>query len=341
MKSTSRRRPSILDVARACNVAPSTVSNALSNKRYVHVKTLARILEAAEKLGYQASTVARSLRLQRSWSIGLLLANIANPFYPEVVHGVEEVAGEEGWNLFLCNTNHQDEKQSRYIEALVNRQVDGIILASHPTEQNVAYLRKTGIPCVLLNKGQGEINVDYVGIDHKGGIALACEHLMSLRHRRIAFIQGPPESDGANQRFEGYVDCLKKNGLPYRDSLCARGAYDFASGQAAARQLFANEEIPTAVIAASDTMALGAIDAILKAGYRVPNDISVIGFDDIPAASLPRIELTTIRVPKKEMGIAAAQILLARIKNENDGEPVQIISPVELIVRNTTAAKSN
>lgn len=337
MKSGSTRRPSILDVARACNVAPSTVSNALANKRYVHIKTRERILEAAEKIGYQASTVARSLRMRRSWSIGLLVADVTNPFYPEVVRGVEEVSTKEGWYLFLCNTNHEVDKQDRYIEAMVNRQADGIILASHPTESNVDFLRKTGTPYVLLNKGHGVFDVDYVGIDHKAGIALAFKHLMALGHRRIAFIQGHPESDGANQRFDGYVDCLKKNGLSFEESLCARGAYDFSSGQSAAQRLLDRQANPSAIIAASDTMAIGAIDTILKAGHRLPEDISVIGFDDIPAASMPRIDLTTVRVPKKKMGITAARILLQRIKNETTAEPQQIISSVELIVRNTTA----
>ena len=347
MASNIKTRPSIRDVARACNVSPATVSNALSNNRYVRQETRERVLEAADRLGYRASTVARSLRLQRSWTIGLLVANIANPFYPEVVNGIEEVAANEGWNLFLCNTNHQLDKQAQYIELLLGRQVDGIILASHPDERTVEHLKRTAVPFVLLNKGHGHIDRDYVGIDHRGGIAKAFDHLWDLGHRRIAFIQGHPESDGANQRYDGFLECLRRKGLPHDQRLCVRGAYDFASGQAAGEQLLSLDDLPSAIIAASDTMALGAIDTLLKAGLAVPGDVSVVGFDDIPAASMPRIDLTTIRVPKKKIGVIAAQMLIDRIKeSDEDGDgseraEKQVICPVDLVVRNTTAAFRN
>jgi LacI family transcriptional regulator len=333
-----RRRVSIQDVATACNVAPSTVSNALSGKRYVRKETRERIVAMAEKMGYRASTLARSLRLQRSWSIGLLLANISNPFYPEVARGVEDVAGAEAWNLILCNTDYQDAKQDRQLELLLDRQVDGLILASHPDERHIRFLENAGVPFVLLNKGHGRFKADYVGIDNRDGIMKAVDRLASFGHRRIAFICGHPESDAAEQRYEGYLSSLERLGIPFDPALVAEGTFDFASGQEAAEAFLGLSALPTAIVAASDLMALGAIEIIQLRGLRVPQDISVVGFDDILVASMPGIQLTTVRVPKWDLGATAARLLLKRVGGDVSDYPAEVIYPVELVERGTTAS---
>lgn len=331
------RRPSIKDVARDCGVAPSTVSNALTNRRFVLPETRKRILESAARLGYRASTVARGLRMQRSWSVGLLLASISNPFYPEVARGVEDVVAESGCHLILCNTDYQDDKQDRYMRVLIDRQVDGLILGSHPDERHLQELRAAGVPFVLLNKGHGRLRGDYVGIDNRGGIAKAVEHLAKLGHRRIGFIRGHPMSGAADDRYDSYRDTVERLGLVRDSVLVAPGRYDYVSGKVAGSQLLALKHPPTAIVSSSDVMAVGAIDAIRSLGKRVPEDISVVGFDDIFMSSLPSIQLTTIRVPKRDLGVAATRLLLERIGGQRADQPYEFSFPAELIDRATTA----
>jgi DNA-binding LacI/PurR family transcriptional regulator len=335
--SSRPRRPSIKDVARDCGVAPSTVSNALTDRRYVHPETRKRILDSAARLGYRASTVARGLRMQRTWSVGLLLASITNPFYPEVARGVEEVVAENGCNLILCNTDYQEDKQDRYVRVLLDRQVDGIIVGSHPHQRHLEEMRAAGVPFVLLNKGHGKLKCDYVGIDNRGGIAKAMEHLAKLGHRRIGFIRGHPMSGAADERFASYEESLARLGLVRHASLVVGGRYDYVSGQVAGGQLMALKTPPTAIVAASDMMALGAIDAVRQHGRRVPEDVSVVGFDDIFYSSLPGVQLTTVRVPKRELGVAATRLLLERIGTHAVDQPHEFSFPAELIDRATTA----
>jgi DNA-binding LacI/PurR family transcriptional regulator len=334
---TRPRRPGIKDVARDCGVAPSTVSNALTDRRYVHPETRKRILESATRLGYRASTVARGLRMQRSWSVGLLLASITNPFYPEVARGVEEVVADSGCNLILCNTDYQEDKQDRYVRVLLDRQVDGIIVGSHPHQRHLEDMRAAGVPFVLLNKGHGKLKCDYVGIDNRGGIAKAVEHLAKLGHRRIGFIRGHPMSGAADERLASYHETVARLGLVQHPALIVVGRYDYVSGQVAGGQLMGLKSPPTAIVASSDMMALGAIDAIRLQGRQVPEDISVVGFDDIFYSSLPGVQLTTIRVPKRELGAAATRLLLERIAAHQVEQPHEFSFPAELIDRATTA----
>jgi len=313
MSDRKARRVSIKDVAKACGVAPSTVSYALNDSRTVTPQTKQRILEAAERLGYRASAVARGLRLQRSWSVGLLLTSISNPFYPEVARGVEEVVADNECNLILCNTDYQEDKQDRYLRVLVDRQVDGIILGSHPSEK---HLRDLG---------------------NQGGIAKAVDHLVALGHRRIGFIRGHPMSGATAERQQAFEDSLRRHGLPVDQQLLVPGQYDYVSGQIACQRLLAAQPRPTAVVAASDLMALGAIETIRGSGLEVPSDVSVVGFDDIFLSGLPMIQLTTIGVAKRELGAAAARLLLERMSGQRHPSPCQIVFPTELVERRTTA----
>ncbi|MFW6027972.1 MAG: LacI family DNA-binding transcriptional regulator [bacterium] len=337
MNMPPRRRATIHDVAQACGVAPSTVSNALSNARYVAEDTREKVLRAAADLGYRASTVARSLRLQRSWSLGLLVANIVNPFYPEIVRGAEDAAAEENCNVILCNTDYRRDKQDRYIDVLVDRQVDGLVLASHPDESHVRYLTDTGLPLVLVNRGRNCCPTDYVGVENHQGTQAAIDFLVGIGHRRIGFIRGHAESSAAEERFAGYLGALAAHGLPADPGLTVEGAYDVASGEAGAGRLLALAEPPTAILAASDLMALGAMEAIARHGLSVPEHISVVGFDDIFLAAMPGIGLTTMRVPKWDLGATATKLLLDRIAGREQGQAREILYPTELVVRRTAA----
>lgn len=337
MTEKGSRRPSIQDVARLCGVAPSTVSNALSGRRYVSEETRQRVLAAAEQLGYRANTLARSLRMQRSWTIGLVIANINNPFYPDIARGIEDIAAKQSWNLILCNTDYQLGRQEQALRALLDRSVDGVILASHPNDSQIEQLVKSSVPYVLLNKGHGAISGDYVGIDNEKGAMLATEHVIGLGHKRLAFICGHKESDAADHRLDGFIKTVIKHGLTVPDSRIAPGAFDFDSGRLAAERILREPDRPTAVIAASDMMALGVIGAAMDAGLKVPEDLSVVGFDDILMARMPGIQLTTVHVAKWQLGASAARFLLERIQGQAPEAYRERIYDVELVVRNTTA----
>ena len=338
-RAPARTRTTIKDVARACGVAPSTVSNALSARGYVRDETRAKVLDAAERLGYRASAVARGLRMQRSWSVGLLVADIANPWFPELVRGVEDVLWSAQINLVLCNTDYQPEKEDAYLRHLIDKQVDGLILASTGSESPaVPRLQAEGVPLVMLNRRHGTVATDYVGMDNRGGVAAAVAHLVELRHRRIGFIAGRTDSSAAQERKEGYLRAMAAHFGAAPQELIAQGDYSIVSGTDAARRLLALAAPPTAIVSANDFMAYGAIDAITEAGLAVPRDVSVTGFDDIFVSALPRIALTTVRPPTRKLGATAAELLLKQVARKG-AERESVILPSELVIRRTTGLR--
>ena len=332
------RRPSIQTVARACNLAPSTVSNALRGKPYVRPETRARVLQAAEELGYRASTLARALRLNRSWSIGLVVANISNPFYPELVKGAEDAAARAGYNLIVCNTDYRADKQTQYIEVLLDRRIDGLILAAHPGEEHIRHLAKLELPHVLLNKGLGPVAGDYVGIDNVGGAWLAVDYLHSLGHRAIGYIGGHESSGAAAEREMGFGAARAAHDCKINPSWVGCGNYRYEDAFIAASAILETEaDRPTAIFAASDLMALGVMDAARKLGLRVAEDLSVVGFDDIFISRLGAIDLTTVHVDKPTLGETATARLIERIEGDTRSSFSEVILPVELRVRRTCA----
>jgi len=339
-RAPPRLRVTIKDVARACGVAPSTVSNALSGSGYVRDETRAQVLAAAERLGYRASSVARGLRLQRSWSVGLLVADIANPWFPELVRGVEDVLWSAQINLVLCNTDYQPEKEDAYLNHLIDKHVDGLILASTGSESPaVPRLQAEGVPLVMLNRRHSAFATDYVGMDNWGGVAAAVAHLVGLGHRRIGFIAGRVSSSAAVERREGYLAAMAEHFGSAPPELIMQGDYSIVSGFEATRKLLALAAPPTAIVSANDFMAYGALDAIARAGLSVPMDISVTGFDDIFVSGLSLIQLTTVRPPTWKLGATAAELLLKRVGRKSGDRRQSIILPSELVVRGTTGPR--
>jgi LacI family transcriptional regulator len=328
-------RATIKDVARAARVAPSTVSKALCGKGHFSKETQARVLEAAERLGYRSSSQARGLRLQRSWSVGLLLVDITNPWFPEIVRGVEDALWAAGINLVLCNTDYRPDKEEAYLLQLLDRGVDGLILASTAAaSEAVPNLQSQGVPLVMLNRRHRTAVTDYVGMDNAGGIAQAVAHLAALGHRRIGFMAGPSGSSAATERLEGFRAAMKKQLGASADSMIEQGDYSIASGFAAARKLLARG--PTAIVSANDFMAYGAIDAILQAGLGVPRDVSLTGFDNNFVSALPAIGLSTVDPQTRMLGAEAARLILRRIADKK--APVEsIILPTRLVIRHSTA----
>jgi LacI family transcriptional regulator len=348
MSVVVRPKVTIREVALASGVARSTVSKALAGKAYVRPETKIRVIEAARRLGYRASSLARGLRLQQTWSVGLLLADVSNPFFPDIVRGIEDLLWSREFNLIVCNTDYRKDKEAAYLQHLLDRQLDGLILASTASDSDeVLRLQEQGTPFVMLNRRHKSVSTDYVGMDNEGGVRATIAHLHGLGHRRIGFIKGRADSSAAEERLQGYRAAMRAFGLAVEDRHVTQGDYSIESGREAAAHFLRAGELPTAIVSANDFMAFGAMGMFAGAGIAVPDRISITGFDDIFVSALPEIDLTTVRPNSRQLGASAAELLLERIASvgatgieaggiETD-RPRDIIVPTELIVRGTTA----
>ncbi|SEQ26155.1 transcriptional regulator, LacI family [Faunimonas pinastri] len=335
---SEKKRATIKDVARETGLALSTVSNALSDKRYVSDETRALVSEAATRLGYRASTVARALRMQRSFTIGVLIADVNNPSSASFVRGVEDIATRESCTVLLCNTDGEEEKQLSHMRTLMDRQVDGMVLISqHCTSPEIRDLLQMGPPFVLVQRRSVDHKDDYVGADNVHGLAEAVRYVHSLGHRRVGFVRGPEDSSSARERYETYAAEAATLGLDRSEELLFSGGYSFEGGRTAGEHLLALSEPPTAIMASSDINALGVIEAALDRGMTVPRDLSVVGLDDISLARFKGINLTTIRLEKRDIGKAAAELLVKRIHAPTRTKR-QIVLPTKLIIRGSAAA---
>ncbi len=332
-------RHTITDVARAAGVHPSTVSRALHRADLpLRPETRRRVLAAVERLGYRPSALARSLRLRRTLTLGMLVPDITNPFFPPVIKGAEDAAQARGYNLILCNTEDLPEREATYLAVLRERQVDGLLIASsRMSDRVITALRRDGFPFVLVNRSARGAELA-VTVDNRAGAGAAIAHLASLGHRRIGHLAGPQMTTTGVERAAGVRAALRRHGLAAEPGLWVESeAYSEEAGYRAARWLLVREDPPTAIFGANDLIALGALRAAREAGLRVPQDVSLVGFNDIPQAELLEPALTTVRVPQYEMGEAAARMLIARLEGGAIAER-RIVLEVVLVVRASTAA---
>jgi DNA-binding LacI/PurR family transcriptional regulator len=331
-----KRRATILDVARATGLAPSTISNALSNKSCVTEATRARVVSAAQQLGYRASLAAQSLRKKQTWSVGLLAGDIASSlFFPEILTRIESALWSSGYTLILSDTEFDPSKQTACIRSMLDRLVDGLILASQDLgEQDVAEIRRQGVPVACYNVDVPDVAADYVGVDNDFGCRLAMQHLTGLGHKRIGFIGGRRGSGSAAARLKAYLDEVRRQRLSASDTLVEQGNWNIESGHTMALQLLSLPKPPTAIVCANDSLALGALGALAQSGVKVPEDISVVGFDDIALAAHPLFGLTTVRYPKDEVAELTARLLTERI-GKPERRPQKIVLRPTMVVRRT------
>jgi LacI family transcriptional regulator len=323
----------IKDIAKKTNVSIATVSRVMNNKNEgASEETRRRITEAIKELGYQPNALARGLVTRKTKTIGLIIPDIANPFFPDIARGVEDCANKHGYSVFLCNTDDSLVKESQYIRALEEKCVDGIVFTSNsiPKQEHIIELIRNGIPVVLLDRWV-EVEGGYgVFLDNLKGGYIAARHLIELGHRRIACIAGPLHSKTAKDRLEGYKKALLEEELPIDESIIVEGNYKINSGFNAAEKLM--DKGITGIIAFNDLMAYGACNAIKAKGYRIPEDISVIGFDDIIMSQMMEPQLTTIKQPSYEMGTAAIKMLIKLIEGKKINKKVICFEP-DLIIR--------
>lgn len=329
--------PTIKDIAEETGFSYATVSRALNNKYGVKPGTRNKIISVARSRGYTPNAIARGLVKKQTHSIGLIIPDISNPFFPEVASGVEDGAREKGYSVFLCNTNYESERETHYLQLLVEKRVDGIILASGfqasaPTNP----ISLPSPPIVSLCSRFENVNNSFVMIDNERGGFLATRHLIEQGYQRIGFIGTQSDGFRESQRFKGYRQALEKFNMPFEEGLVFAGNLKRETGYKIIKRIIAGRDYPRALFVENDLMALGVIQGIKESGLRVPDDMAVVGFDDITFASFPEIGLTTVRQPKYEMGKLAAEILLDSILHTAAKEPRRYILEPELIVRTSS-----
>lgn len=333
-------RITIKDVAERVGVNPSTVSRVLNGDSTLSIReeTKNRILEAIKEMGYTPNPIARSLRKKTSDAIGLLIPDITNPFFPEVIKGAETAASEKGLSLILCNTDENSDRERNLVRFLIDRRVDGMLLFSSRLEdETVSEVEKSGIPYVLVNRGSRSNSGAHVVVDNALGARLAMQHLISLGHCKIAHISGFLYTETGLERLEGYRKSLNAAGLPFDSEYMVEAGFTVQQGYIAMQKLLSLKNPPTAVFAANDLMAMGAMTAITEKGFRVPEDISLVGFDDIWVAERITPALTTVKIPLNEMGSLAMQIISDKIEQKEIQDERIILNP-ELIIRSSTTA---
>lgn len=331
-----RRGVTIVEVARASGVSYATVSRVLSGYEFVREATRNRVMEAVERLGYVVNVQARSLAGGRSQIIGLLVPNLDNGYVGTIMQGIDQELEHTNYDLILYTSHRHPGKESFYVSAIANGLTAGLLLVAPlvpATYLNV--LRKQNFPCVLIDQADTTENSNVVEATNWQGAYEATRYLSQLGHTRIAFITGALAVRSAVDRLQGYKAALTDCDIPIREELIIEGDYQQRTGFETARSLLQSvDPPPTAIFASNDLSAFGAMDAARECGLRIPDDISIIGFDDIPQASLVYPRLTTVRQPLQEMGQVAVRMLLERIEDQSR-PPQRVVLATQLVIRDS------
>jgi len=327
---------SIKDIAKEAGVSHSTVSRALANSPLVKEETKRHIRQIAERRGYSPHALARSLVTRRTQTVGIVVTTIADPFVSEIVRGIEETGQTRQYSIILCESNAEPERELAAVRALREKRVDGIVVtASRVGDLYMPRLEDFGVPIVLVNNQQTGKYVYSIGTDDQRGGEIATEHLLSLGHERIAYIASPNNVRSSQARMDGYARALGAHGIALDSSLIISGDGRPAAGMRAAAALVALARRPTALFCYNDMTAIGALRAIKDAGLRIPHDISVVGYDDIPIVEYLEPPLTTIVQRKYDMGCMAMEMLLNLLVGSQVVRDISI-EPT-LVVRGSTA----
>ena len=330
----------LIDVARRAGVHPSTASRALNarTRGKVSPATVAVVLEAARRLGYQPNTLARGLKMSRTFTVGMLVPDLTNPLFPPIVRGIEDRLLEAGWTLVLGNTDNDDVKERTLLQAMASRRVDGLILAtatrSYPLLDEIL---NTALPTVLVNRTTDELTVSAVLGDDHHGIGQAVRHLAARGHTRIAFVGGTQSVSTGLVRYHGFVSWMRSAGLEADPRLVVFADWFREDLGAAAFETLCDRGVPfTAAVCGNDLIALGGYTVLRARGLRCPEDVSIVGYNDMPYNDKFSPPLTSVRIPHYQIGHRAADILIDSIEQPGTA-PVDIRLKPELIVRASTA----
>ncbi len=323
---------SIKDIAKAAGVSHSTVSRALSDSPLVNEETKRRILKLAEEMGYSPSAIARGLVTKRTRTFGLVITSIADPFVAEIVRGIEETALDHGYSLILCQSQAEPQREMAAVKMLREKRVDAIIVtASRVGNLYMPLLEEIRVPIVLINNQQEGRYVYSVATDNVQGGKLAGRYLLELGHRRVGYIAGPDDITSSADRLEGCRQAFKEQGLELNMIVSGNGCTD--GGQAGMQKLLSAPSPPTAVFCYNDMTAIGALLAAKEMGYHVPQDISIMGYDDIDLAAYVDPPLTTIAQQRYEMGRMATEMALTLANDEADAAVEDVLLSGRLVAR--------
>lgn len=323
--------PSIEDVARHAGVSTATVSRVLNGVALVRAETKSKVELSIAALGYRISETARSLATSASRQILVLVPDFSNPYYGEIVRGIESVAREHGYHVLLSDTHADNARERTYVQLLGLQMADGVVCLDPVTIRRLVSEGIDSFPWVACSEFLPEADIPYVSIDHRQAAKDAVLYLLSRGHKNIGFVNSDERFLYAQQRREGYEDALREAGLEVRgDYIQAVGGIDYPLGELAARRFLALNERPTAIFAVSDTLAIGVMKAAFRAGLRIPEDLAVVGFDDVPVAEMFEPSITTIAQPMYALGQRAFSLLLQRIKGEN---PQSEVLPHRMVLR--------
>jgi LacI family transcriptional regulator len=310
----------------------------VNDSGYVSDTTRARVEAAIQELGYVPNRLARSLRLKRTHTLALVVTDITNPFWTTVVRGVEDAAHAAGFNVILCNTDESEAKQEQYLNVLLQKRVDGILLVPACSSAELGdWIQSQTIPVVLLDRRVDCAQVDIVRGDSEAGAYRLVRHLLSLGHQRIAVLSGPKDVSTATDRVAGYCQAMREAGLEVRAEWVQYGAFSLASGYEMAQQVLATSPRPSAVFAVNNSIAVGALRALKEAGLRVPDDVSMVAFDDRTSDLVIEPFLTVADQPAHQMGQRAAELLLARLSGATTNGYREVVLPVKVTIRRSSA----
>lgn len=333
----------IKDVAREADVSVGSVSNYLRDPESLSETSRARVAKAIAKLRYEPNHAARSLRSKQTRILGIVIPDITNPFFPEMVRGAEECAAAHGYILATFNTDDRADREASAMASCRSHGVDGLLLVVSPGAGSAGQIRATqaaGIPVVCLDRTPAGLAIDCVLSDNREASRQCAFHLLALGHRRIAFVGGPRALCNADDRLAGYRDALAHAGLPEDPALMHEGDFRIESGLRAGRRLLAASEPPTAVMLANGMMALGMLQALQEAGLRCPDHMSVACFDELSANEVFRPRLTTVAQPAYRIGQRGVEILLDRIRGTAPKAPLRVLLETEMRVRESTGRVS-
>jgi LacI family transcriptional regulator len=329
----------IRDVARRAGVSTMTVSRVINSSGYTSRETRARVERAVAELGYVPNALARHLRSKRTRTVALVLSDLTNPFFTTLARGVEDVAAANDFALMFCNTDESESEEIAYLQMLIQRQIDGVLLVpSSNSGASLRLLRSHRVPVVVLDRRVPSPRVDEVRSDSEAGAFQLVSHLIELGHRRIAMLSGRRNISTSADRVSGYRRALTEAGIPYEERLVRYEGFGVEGGLRMARELLQASPRPTAMFGANNFIAFGAIRALREAELRVPDDMSVVAFDDLPEDWIIDPFLTVVEQRAYEMGKQAAELMLERLAGDGRPKRRSIILPVDLIVRRSTAS---
>lgn len=330
------RKPTIADVAREAGVSMMTVSRVINNKGSVSVSTRQHVEQVIARLNYRPSGIAHSLATKQTGTIGLIVPDVSNPFFADVARGAEHIAYAEGYNIFLCNTEEDPQRELAVISSLEEKRVDGVVLISRLRSEQLADALRHLPTAVLINRQLNNTNglpvVGTVRLDDVTGGQSLVQHLINRGHRIIGFLAGPPNSHSGQARTEGYQHALLEADIPFNPALKHYCAPTVEGGHAAARAFILAYPQVTALFCFNDLVAIGALQACTELGRRVPHEMAVVGYDDVPLAAVVTPSLTTCQAPRYDLGAEAVRLLLKQIR-EGSQSGEEIVLQTQLVIR--------